>query len=199
MNDAPVLFILAAGSASRMKSCKQLCVLNNGKYMINHLLDEAKKVNFSKIWIITGQYHEAIQAVVPVSVPCLYFKDWAKGMGATIAHAAAIWEKENQGACAVFSVSDQPTISTEILNKLVVTTGDLIQCQYSNGAEGPPTKFGPRYRSRLLELTGAKGAKSIVQQNLSNRKLLSFPSGWVDMDTPKDYEAYKLSGYNTAD
>jgi len=89
----------------------------------------------------------------------------------------------------ILMLCDQPHVDTYIINMLVAakTKEGICACGY-NDTVGPPVLFDAVYFDGLLALTGAEGAKKVMQNHLEKIKTIPFDLGGIDIDTSADYE-----------
>ena len=88
-------------------------------------------------------------------------------------------------------VCDQPFVTSEVLNELIITqerTGKkIVACGYED-TFGPPVFFHRSLFGELQQLQGDIGARSIIRQHTNLVELIPFPQGSFDIDTEADYE-----------
>ena len=77
--------ILAAGSASRMGSLKQLLPYGNGT-LLTHSIQQAQQAGFDRIIVVVGAESERVRSSLtgqPVEIA--FNENWEVGMGSSIA------------------------------------------------------------------------------------------------------------------
>jgi molybdenum cofactor cytidylyltransferase len=88
-------------------------------------------------------------------------------------------------------VCDQPFVSASLINDLVdkkKSTGkSVIACTYKETI-GTPALFGHTHFPELMQLQGQDGAKKILLQHAGALETISFPMGYIDIDTMQDYQ-----------
>ena len=89
-------------------------------------------------------------------------------------------------------VCDQPYINTVLLNKLITlqrqTGHSIVASKYAKTA-GIPAIFSRDLFPELLQLTGDKGARKLIEQQKEAVATVAFPLGTIDIDTMADYES----------
>jgi len=120
-------------------------------------------------------------------------KDWSEGMASsvrcginTLTHIAPATD------AAIIMVCDQPFVTSDLLNELIVTqrnTGKSIVTSQYEEAVGPPALFHKAVFPELLELKGDAGARKIIEQRRNDIATVSFKKGIVDIDTEDDYKS----------
>lgn len=190
------IILLAAGSSGRLGRSKQLLPFQ-GKTLLQHLIDEAKASPTAPIIVVLGANADLIQQqLVTDEIEIAINGDWEKGMASSIGYGINALLKVNPLIdAAILMTCDQPFVSTQVLNELINThrkTGNpIITCGYDE-TTGPPALFHQSIFPELLQLTGDKGARKIVEEHPDKVSTIPFPEGNIDIDTAADYE--RLSG-----
>lgn len=186
------VMILAAGEATRMGKAKMLLPFKKTT-ILAHLIEEITLVEPNIIQLVTGYYHDLIQAQISTDkVDIIQNPDYSLGMSSSIQVGLTAMIK----ACPdldflVIVVSDQPYLNQSILLRLLTkqqqTAKGIIASSY-NGIKGTPVLLSSAYFSHLYNLTGDKGARVILQQFPDDIATIEFENGALDIDTPEDYE-----------
>ncbi|MEP7251415.1 MAG: nucleotidyltransferase family protein [Ginsengibacter sp.] len=188
------IILLAAGSSSRFGSPKQLAQ-NNGRSFVAHAIIEALKVT-KEVIVVLGANHEVIKKEIekfPIHI--VWNEKWEEGMSSSIKKGMEILlQHETFPDAIIIAVCDQPFLSSGIMNSLIekYESGDrpIIASAYNN-VLGTPTLFNQSFFSALMELKGQAGAKKIISENKAVVDTVSFPLGYVDIDTIEDFEQWK--------
>lgn len=188
------ILILAAGSASRMKQPKMLLPFGEGT-ILSHLLQETRKVKDAAICLVTGYYHTEIMAAVSTEgIQVVQNKQWQQGMAGSIQLGlSSLLQQQPELETVMILVSDQPYLTQNLLTQMLQlqsATGKSIVAAVYGSTKGTPVLFTRNYFNRLQELTGDKGAKSILQSFPQDLVTVDFPEGIMDIDTPEDYEKF---------
>lgn len=190
------IVILAAGSSSRMgDQIKQLLLLD-GKPLLTHTIERAKKLESNRIVVVLGAYAEEIQlATMDSQVDFVINPNWKEGMGSSLAKAIRTVESDKADApdAVLVLLADQPLIvqDDECLRSLIAkwqTNPDKI-CASDYGSKlGVPCIFPNRYFAQLSQINGDAGARELLNDQREN--ILSIPIGYLarDIDTLEDYE-----------
>lgn len=186
------VMILAAGEAARMGKAKMLLPFKKTT-ILAHLIEEITLVEPNIIQLVTGYYHDLIQAQISTDkVDIIQNPNYKLGMSSSIQVGLTAMIK----ACPdldflVIVVSDQPYLNQSILLRLLTkqqqTAKGIIASSY-NGIKGTPVLLSSAYFSHLYNLTGDKGARVILQQFPDDIATIEFENGALDIDTPEDYE-----------
>ncbi|MEX1138184.1 MAG: nucleotidyltransferase family protein [Bacteroidota bacterium] len=184
--------ILAAGESLRLGSPKQL-LLYRGTSLIRHLAKIALDSRANKVSIVIGANAPEIRAEVarlPLSV--INNPRWQEGMSSSI--HAAVSTVGPDAAAILFLLSDQPLVSTPILNALIDSFKEypdrIAACTYSNTL-GVPALFPRSFFPDLAALTGDGGAKTVILKNSSSVTPIPFPEGAIDIDSLSDLKKLK--------
>jgi molybdenum cofactor cytidylyltransferase len=183
--------LLAAGESFRLGSPKQLLVYSGGT-LLQHSIEVAQSSHTGSVIVVLGANADAIKHELKnTTVNIVVNPEWKEGMASTIrCGLQTLVELNPQVDAVVLMVTDQPFVTTELLNNLM----DLhIKEQHSIAASkygttfGTPVLFAKRFFPELLELTGDVGAKSLVRKYMNQAAFVDFAKGDIDIDTLEDY------------
>jgi len=125
-------------------------------------------------------------------------KKWNEGMSTSLRcglEASIKLIKDVDGI--IFMVSDQPFVSTLLLDDLLKTQREkglpIIASDYG-GVLGTPVLFHKIFFEELMNLQGDTGAKKLIEDHKSLIASVSFPKGNIDIDTMEDYDALLQNG-----
>jgi len=189
------ILILAAGAAFRMNRPKMLLPFGSGSILSN-ILDEIRAIKPNHICLVTGYYHKEIVESIDISALLVVHNEhWREGMASSISKGVHEMTKKYHSLDSItIVVSDQPHLNRKLLTEMVAvrkkTKKGIIAAQYGK-VKGTPVLFDKKYFHQLMGLTGDTGAKSILQDHLSDVAAIDFSLGAIDIDTAEDYE--KLS------
>lgn len=191
------MIILAAGASVRMGTPKQL-LLYQGRSLLGHITREAIASVCEPIIVVLGAYAQQIRQEVQLPVQVVENLDWNQGMSTSIKSGIqCLNTTTNNIEAVVLTVCDQPFVSTQIINQLVVayhnTKKPIIASEYSSTL-GVPALFSHRFFSELTDLKETEGAKQIIQKYNHEVFCIPFPEGAIDIDTPNEYEKLKSKG-----
>jgi len=180
---------LAAGGSSRLGQPKQL-VEFNGKAMLQHCIDEVKKLEIGYKVVVLGAYADQIKVQVRFEeVVQVMNSEWKHGMAGSLKAGVSNVLDLNRNTFAIFLlVGDQPFLTSELLEKmkeLMTNENDIIACTYHD-VVGVPVLFGKRYFDEIMSLEGDQGAKSVLNKHIDKVKTVEFENGIFDLDTKDD-------------
>jgi molybdenum cofactor cytidylyltransferase len=188
--------VLAAGAAVRFGGGKLLAPWRGGV-----LLDGALAAAFAApvrgVILVTGAQAQAVAAAAQAyarsagdaqRLRIVHAADHAEGMGASLRAGAAGLSKDAAGAF-VF-LGDMPRIPHAILKPLAeaVREGAPAAAPTFAGQLGHPALFGPTMWPQLLELTGDRGARRLLDGLGERLAVIEAPDDGVlfDVDAPGD-------------
>jgi molybdenum cofactor cytidylyltransferase len=186
------IILLAAGSSSRMGQSKQL-LLVNGKSLLIHVAEIAKKSDVGSVIVVLGAAEETHRKVLNnLSVDVIYNSRWQTGMGSSLkAGLNHVIATEPKTEAVIVMVCDQPLLTTNHINSLIRKYNKsnklLVASSYSNTV-GVPALFGRQLFAEILKLGDEEGAKKIIQNYAA--EVVEFPEGSIDLDTPDDYRIF---------
>jgi molybdenum cofactor cytidylyltransferase len=190
MNNTAII-ILAAGSASRFGSVKQLLHFNN-KTLLQHVVEEAVDAGAGSVIVVTGAYADKIsESINNTHVEVMYNENWQEGIASGIVagvHKAITLNNDVEKV--IIAVCDQPFVSSALFNQLyqkqVEGVEHIVASAYADTI-GTPALFTQKYFDTLLGLSGDEGAKKILKDNLHDVATVDFPQGAIDIDTQEDF------------
>ena len=196
MNSTAIL-VLAAGKSSRMKGIKQLLKIDN-KTLLEHTLEEAKKVNSKNVFCVLGANAEKIKKETSTkNINYIYNKNFENGLSSSIVSGVNYIEKKHPNINSILILlADQPEVNTIYLNELISVFNEnpnkIIASNYNDNA-GVPAIFPKIYFDELLLLKGDKGAKEFLQKHISETIQLKKDQPFKDIDTQEEYQSYLKS------
>ena len=186
------LVILAAGGSSRLGSPKQLLNYNH-QSLLKHIAHIALKLfNVVPVVVIGADKELMIKELSNIKIEIVNNDDWVNGMSSSIKIGLAkIIEINPLIEACIFVVCDQPFISLQILQSLIVqyeqSKKGIVACEYE-GIIGTPVLLNKKYFSTLNLLRLEEGAKKIVKENPNDLAIIKFINGEIDIDTKDDYK-----------
>ncbi len=113
-------------------------------------------------------------------LPC---KQAANGMGYALAHAV---QKTSEASGWLIALGDMPWVTSELITALCqqLKQPDQIILPMYQGQKGHPVLFGAHWRESLMALTGDRGAKALIDNNLHKVVTIS----WGDTAILRDVD-----------
>ncbi|MGB0938448.1 MAG: nucleotidyltransferase family protein [Colwellia sp.] len=193
------IIVLAAGKSERFGAIKLLAPVklrNAETPLIDHVLNQLSSsmstlaINSSQLVVATGNHHKALSAVIKTNIQTVYCSQASKGIGHTIAQAlSSVLSEETNFSHIMISLADLisllPKDYTQLIESSISHPDKIISAQAKTSLM-PPVIFPYRFINQLLDLTGDKGAKAILEKNKECLLPVSVPNALIDIDTQKD-------------
>ena len=189
------IVLLAAGSSSRLGGPKQL-LLYKEHTLLQHSIEIALASQANRVVVVLGANAGIIEASITNKndrLACITNDQWQEGLASSIRCGLQYLLRQVPAPQNVmFIVCDQPYINTVLLDKLITlqrqTGHSIVASKYAKTA-GIPAIFSRGWFPELLQLTGDKGARKLIQQQKEAVATVAFPLGTIDIDTMEDYES----------
>lgn len=192
--------VLAAGGASRFGGCKQLADWQ-GQPLLANSIASARALDPARIFVIGGAFYSQLLQALPSldakpkkrterSVELLEFPAWNLGVGNSLAFGVKHLQNSNS---VLVLLGDQPLISAQDLRNLYsawIKNPEKIACASFADTLGVPAIFPAKYKARLYECRGDRGAKNLLQRYTDQVVPVAMPSAEFDVDTPADLTTY---------
>jgi molybdenum cofactor cytidylyltransferase len=185
--DSVVAILLAAGSASRFGSAKQLAKWN-GEALVRRANKVAMECCGTRSILVTGHEWCAVQAAcAPMSGFFIINDESESGMGSSL--ALAVRSIQHAAAAVVVLLADQPLVGRDHVNNLISNwSGDeqeIVASSYAN-TTGVPALFAAGSFEKLIALTGDQGARNLLDDPMFNVRKIAFADAAIDIDTVED-------------
>ena len=184
--------ILAAGSAKRMGSCKQLLPLAD-KTIVWQVANTACQSKIDHVIFVTGAYQDQVAAAVQgLNLTVIHNPKWSEGQAGSLT-TGLLAMPENIDA-VIFLLADQPLLTPEVIDALIDRyhgCDQSIICPAYKNSRGNPVLFDWKtWKNALLSLQGDSGARRIIADNPESVALVPIDSGdiFCDVDTEEDYK-----------
>jgi molybdenum cofactor cytidylyltransferase len=176
--------ILAAGGGTRFGNQPKLLAELNGRPLLEHAVRAQCAVSeLERIVVVLGAHADAIRDRVNfLRADVIVCDRWQDGQAASL--RCGLEELRGAGRVIV-TLGDEPLITSEVVASFV-TAPPGARAVY-NGRPGHPVVLGPRHISRLMSLTGDRGARDL----LGDGPQLELGAGGDvgrDVDTTEDLE-----------
>lgn len=179
--------VLAAGSASRFGSPKQL-VRIGGQPMLHRAVSQATEVVGHAVTVVLGAYADQLAPLLRhTAASVLINRHWEEGIASSLrAGIAAL-----PGSCdgVLVTLADQVSVTTFDLKRLATAWKRqpewLIAATY-DGHVGVPAIFPRSIFSAFSDLRGDAGARSILARHADRCLRIPMPNAAIDIDRPED-------------
>lgn len=188
------IVILAAGTSTRMGQPKQLLKWGDTN-LVGHTITTAKASKAHNVIIVLGAHYEKVaESIRDDSVTIIQNKNYAEGMGTSIAYAAKfLLQSDSHYDGVLLMLADQPFVTSVHLNKMILAfqpeSQDIIATSYDDDTKGVPVLFDHTYLNTLYKLSGDGGAKGIVKKYPTHLKTLKASFKNLDLDRYEVYQA----------
>lgn len=197
--------VLAAGQSSRMGQAKVLLPWENGKTIIEHIIEQLMRSRVDQINVVTGYYADQVRTLAkPMGVKVVHnrshktgemLSSLKTGLRAMPAHVAA----------ALVVLGDQPRIQPRVIYDILKTYaeggGDIIIPSYEM-RRGHPILIARRYWGEIMALPRDGAPRDVINKYAHRITYVNVDTDSVlrDVDTPDDYQRErKKAGLHTID
>ena len=179
--------VLAAGTASRFGSSKQLAELD-GIALVKRVVQTAKESCDSRSVLIVGHDWNAVYNVCKPLPGFLIVNDQHKtGIGSSI--SLAVRSIRHVARAVIILLADQPLITPEHIAALIDGwSGDqneIVATAYAD-ALGAPALFPSDCFDELVALAADNGAQALLGDTRFHVQPIPFEDAAIDIDTPED-------------
>lgn len=186
--------LLAAGAGTRFGGRKLLQPLPDGVPVGVRSLRNLKSAMKRVVAVVREGDEELAEVLRAEDVQVISSKDARLGMGHSLASAVASTQ-DAQGW--VVALGDMPAIhprTIEIIARELGSQQRIVLPEYE-GRRGHPVGFPRHLQSRLRQLTGDAGARSLIQASAEDvlRIEVSDPGVLQDVDTAADLQALNIA------
>lgn len=194
--------MLAAGQSRRFGANKLISrpAVNSEPLMIGAVRRTLAVPN-EHFLLVTGKWHsdilQALNTYGLENITYVYNAQWQSGLSTSIrAGVAHLLANCTDVTHIMITLADLPRVDEESLGRLVEHSRlneDAIVCSEFNNQKGVPAIFPVQYANALCNLTGDKGAKSIIASESAQKgRVISVnhSEAGIDIDTPEDWERY---------
>ena len=182
--------ILASGFSRRMKEDKLLLEIH-GEKIIERVIKACSESNLDSILLIYRT--DEVKAIgTKYGIKVIYNNN--AELGQSEGMKLGVREAKDSHSY-MFFVGDQPFLESKLINDMIKEYEERkssILLPYYNGSRGMPMIISSKYREELLNVTGDKGGREIVNNHMeevTEFHILEEKLG-MDIDTPEDL--YKL-------
>jgi molybdenum cofactor cytidylyltransferase len=137
--------------------------------------------------VVLGSSAKLISTLLPNNVNKFVANSWQQGMGHTLAESMGIIA--NDSTHVLIALADQVGLTQHMIKPMLQQINrypqHIIAAKYA-GRVGAPAIFPRIFFSQLSQLTGDRGAKTILQQHPQQIISMEMPEAAFDVDTPED-------------
>ena len=187
----------------RMNSPKQLLQFK-GKTLLRRAVETAIESVCNPVIVVLGANFEMTKAAIEdLPVEIVFNQDWQRGLSSSIKIGLETLLRIAPKITAVMmTLADQPFVTFKHLNSFAERfhrSNDLIIAAEYNLTTGVPALFARDVLADFNELSGDKGARSILENYRQSLATLKLPEAAFDIDTPKDLLKLKQTTFGITD
>jgi molybdenum cofactor cytidylyltransferase len=192
------IIILAAGASRRLGTSKQLLQVR-GKTLLAQTITRAANISPGRVLTVLGAEYSRMRAHIRrnhLPTRCVYNRDWALGMGRSL--ATGVRALPRTADVALVLLCDQPRVGERALRRLLKAghrdRNAIIASRYA-GRLGVPAAFPRRAFEDLRKLDADQGARALLNEGTGRFRIIpvEMPEAAVDIDTPAHAAALKHS------
>lgn len=155
--------LLAAGTSSRFGRVKQLAELD-GTALVERSVKMLEDADVDEVVVVLGHAAPEVRSRLDgASAKIVLNTNFRTGLGSSL--RLGVESLDRKSKAVVVCLSDQPFVTSELVNRIVARfreTGMDAIAASAGGVVSPPVLIGRKLYSEVGELSGDKGAKSIV-------------------------------------
>ena len=192
MADLPGILILAAGASRRMGRSKQLLKWQ-GISLLEHAVSAAKGVDSASIYVVLGANSQEILKEIQLDgVEVVQNDDWNLGMGRSLSFGLkSMLDSIPELKSVLVTLADLPLIDASHLQSMIQKfeglRSSIIATRYPE-TSGVPAIYGSDYFEEILDLSGDKGGKSLLNKHKDHVKYQESRYPFLDVDSPEAYD-----------
>lgn len=182
--------VLAAGTASRMGSQKQLLRLGS-KTLLEHTLDNLRASRVQQIVVVLGSAAETIRPLIGAQAKVVINEAFSEGMGTSLQCGLRAVDAETEAALVV--LADQPLVKPATVNQLIddyQAHKPQILIPLYRGFRGNPVLLDRSVFPEIAGLNGDMGCRAIFGDHLENIRKVEVEDAGIllDADRPQDLQ-----------
>jgi molybdenum cofactor cytidylyltransferase len=182
--------VLAAGGSTRLGQPKQLLKLD-GETLVRRTARMTIEAGCSPVHVALGADAERIAPELDgVAAQSIVNPEWKEGIASSIrAGVSSLAGSNPSPKNLLITVCDQPRLSVEVLRALIAahrSSGAKITASSYAETIGVPAIFSAEMYQELLGPTRDQGAKSVIARHAKDVRIVEFPGGEIDIDTPEE-------------
>ena len=181
--------VLAAGLSRRMGRAKLLLPLEGG-VVIRITVEGILASGAEPVVVVTGTEHRELAEVL-AGLPVALVNNPSPEAGQASSIRIGMMAVPREAEAVLIALGDQPFVPSRVIARLLDarrTTGKTIVAPRYRDGRGNPVLFSREIFPELLEVSGDRGARSVVERDPRRVSLVDFDFPMPqDLDTPEDY------------
>ena len=179
--------VLAAGSSTRFGRTKQLEHFE-GVSLAAGAMRKAESVCGAQSVLVTGKdWQKVADTCAPLAGYFVINTDYEQGLASSI--ACGVRAVAESADAILLMLADLPLVTTEHLTNLVNAWAESPQTIVASAFEdtlGPPIVFPKSDFDALMQLSGDRGARPIIDANKERVQAIACEEAAFDIDRPED-------------
>jgi len=192
-SEVPGVVLLAAGGSVRLGHPKQLIRIK-GEALVRRIAGRLLQLRPASLVVVTGCASDEVRAQLSgLPVQIVHNPKWAEGVGASIALGVKNMPPEVKGV--LIMLCDQWRVDLADLKRLIEAwnsdISDIVSASWmenNTSIYGPPAVFPRTLIHELINLSGDKGAKRIIEKNRDRSEFIAMENAAFDLDEPGDLQ-----------
>lgn len=185
------IIVLAAGASRRMEQPKQLLEFE-GKTLLRRAVETAIESVCKPVVVVLGANFKKMNSEIKdLPVEICFNENWQSGLSSSIKTGIRKLQTiEPDISAVIITLADQPFVMATHINnfaeKFYQSKSAIVAAEY-NGTTGVPALFAKEIFDEFFELSGDKGAKSIMEKRRETPETIKLPEAAFDIDTQQDF------------
>lgn len=181
--------VLAAGRSERMGDCKQLLKIGD-QTMVSKVISTLSYSTVDEIVAVIGcKADDVKREISEQGVKIVYNPDYDLGMSTSL--KVGVDNVDDSTEAVLIVLADQPLLEVDTINKLVEVYRESkapLVAPFYRGKRGNPVLIDLDLKSEIMNISGDKGARDILNHNRDKLRAVSVntPSVLMDIDTKED-------------
>ncbi len=184
--------VLAGGKSSRMGEPKVLLPWENGKTIIEHIIEQLLRARVPRINVVTGYYASEVKPrIKPLGVQVVHNRSYRTGEMISSMKAGLRAMPDHMSA-ALIVLGDQPRLQPKVIYEILKAysegKGEIIAPRYQS-QRGHPVLISRRYWPEFLSLRNSQAPRDVLNAHEDEIYYVEVDTDSVlhDVDTPSQY------------
>ena len=185
--------LLAAGGSTRMGRAKQLVEFEGLTLLRRSAAVMAASVCRPSVVVLGADAKQCRNELEGLKIDVCVNETWKLGMSSSIAAGLTfLLETEPHIDAVMITLCDQLYITTKIINRFVAEyrriRPSVVASEY-NGVTGVPALFSRDMFESILNLSGDRGARGLIEEAGERVVKMNVPEAAFDIDSPDDLKS----------